>query len=197
MRVSAVGSQIELRRAGAADAAFVLDLAAESFAHLGDYRTILAGWFAHPAVRTTLALDDGRPIGFSMLAFLQSDYEKPTADLVALAVTPEARRGGVARALLTHVIAIARLDAARIGAADVIRLEVADDNAAARALFEGAGFSHRPRGDGRYPSGARYRRLERTLAEPYAAGAAFRFALAPSDAHLFDSTPSAESSASP
>lgn len=197
MRVSAVGSQIELRRADAVDASFVLDLAAHSFAHLGDYRTILAGWFAHPAVRTTLAIDGGDPIGFSMLAFLQGDYGPPTADLVALAVVPEARRQGIARALLTHLIAIARVDAARIGAADVIRLEVADDNAAARALFEGAGFCHRPRDDGRYPSGARYRRLERPLAEPYAAGAPFRFALPPSDAHLFDSTPSAGSSACP
>ncbi len=197
MRVSAVGSQIELRRAEAADASFVLDLAAQSFAHLGDYRTILAGWFAHPAVRTTLAIDGDTPIGFSMLAFLQGDYGPPTADLVALAVVPEARRRGIARALLTHVIAIARLDAARIGAADVIRLEVADDNAAARALFEGAGFTHRPRDDGRYPSGARYRRLERSLAEPYAAGAPFRFALPQSDVHLFDSTPSAGPSACP
>lgn len=178
-----MGSHIELRRAEAADEDFVLDLAAFSFAELGDYRAILAGWFSHPGVRTTLALSDGKPVGFSMLAFVRGeDDRRPTADLVAIAVVPAARRCGVAGALLTHILGVARFDAVLLRAADVIRLEVADGNAAARALFTAAGFHHRPRGDGRYPSGERYRCLERPLAAPFSAGAAFRYAIEVPDA---------------
>jgi ribosomal protein S18 acetylase RimI-like enzyme len=185
--VSEVGSHIELRRAEAADEDFVLDLAAFSFAELGDYRAILAGWFSHPGVRTTLALSDGKPVGFSMLAFVRGeDDRRPTADLVAIAVVPAARRCGVAGALLTHVLGVARFDAVLLRAADVIRLEVADGNAAARALFTAAGFHHRPRGDGRYPSGERYRCLERPLAAPFSAGAAFRYAIEAADAMPHD-----------
>lgn len=190
-RVTAVGSQIRLRRAEAVDAAFVLDLAATCFAGLGDYRMILAGWFAHPGVRTTVAHQDDVPIGFSMLAFVRGeDDRRPIADLVALAVAPAARRRGVAGALLTHALGVARFDAALLGAADVIRLEVADGNAAARALFTAAGFRHRPRGDGRYPSGERYRCLERPLAAPYAAGAPFRYVVEAPDPIPSESTPS-------
>lgn len=189
--VTAVGSQIELRRADAADAGFVLDLAASCFAGLGDYRQILAGWLTHPGVRTTVAVADGAPIGFSMLAFVRGEDDlRPTADLVAIAVTPAARRRGVAGALLTHALGVARFDAALLDAAAVIRLEVADGNTAARALFCAAGFQHRPRGDGHYPSGERYRCLERPLAAPYEAGAAFRYAVEAPDAPPAESTPS-------
>lgn len=189
--VTAVGSQIQLRRAEAGDAAFVLDLAASCFSGLGDYRMILAGWFSHPGVRTTVALDGDVPIGFSMLAFVRGeDDRRPIADLVAIAVAPFARRRGIAGSLLTHALGVARFDAALLDAADVIRLEVADGNAAARALFAAAGFRHRPRGDGRYPSGERYRCLERPLAAPYAAGAPFRYVVEATDPVPSESTQS-------
>lgn len=143
----------------------MLDLSARCFEHLGDYRTILGGWFDHPGVRTTLALDAGRePVGYVMQAFVQGELDlRPVADLIAIAVHPDARRAGYARLLLGAALDLARTEAALIDAADRMRLEVAVDNPAARALFVAAGFAHRPRGDGRYPNGQRYLCLERRL----------------------------------
>lgn len=73
------------------------------------------------------------------------------AELLTLAVVPETRRQGTGRALM------ARFDAAaRAGGADHAFLEVAADNAAARALYARCGWAEagrRPRyyatGDGR------------------------------------------------
>jgi ribosomal-protein-alanine N-acetyltransferase len=65
------------------------------------------------------------------------------AEVLTLAVAPEARRQGVAGALLAAAMAAAREQAAR-----TMVLEVAIGNAAARALYERAGFveaGRRPR----------------------------------------------------
>jgi ribosomal-protein-alanine N-acetyltransferase len=65
------------------------------------------------------------------------------AEVLTLAVAPEARRQGVAGALLAAAMAAARAQAAR-----TMVLEVAIGNAAARALYERAGFveaGRRPR----------------------------------------------------
>ncbi len=65
------------------------------------------------------------------------------AEVLTLAVAPEARRQGVAGALLAAAMAAAREQAAR-----TMVLEVAIGNTAARALYERAGFveaGRRPR----------------------------------------------------
>jgi [ribosomal protein S18]-alanine N-acetyltransferase len=65
------------------------------------------------------------------------------AEVLTLAVAPEARRQGVARALLAGAMAAAREQTAR-----TMVLEVAIGNAAARALYRRAGFveaGRRPR----------------------------------------------------
>ena len=65
------------------------------------------------------------------------------AEVITLAVRPSARRRGLARALTTRAVA----RAASAGATRVF-LEVAEDNAAARALYEALGFGEvgsRPR----------------------------------------------------
>jgi ribosomal-protein-alanine N-acetyltransferase len=65
------------------------------------------------------------------------------AEVLTLAVAPEVRRQGVAGALLTGAMAAAREQAAM-----TMVLEVAVGNAAARALYERAGFveaGRRPR----------------------------------------------------
>ena len=59
-----------------------------------------------------------------------------TADILALAVQPAARRQGIARALLTLM-----LDGLRIGGSRTVTLEAAASNAAARALYAGLGFT--------------------------------------------------------
>ncbi len=155
----------QLRLATPADRGFVLDLSARCFEHLGDYRAILGGWLAHPGVRTTLAVDPTRgPVGHAMQAFTRGPLDlRPTATLIAIAVHPVARRRGIARLLLDAALDLAGAEAPLIDAADRMRLEVAADNPAARALFTGVGFVHRPRGDGRYPNGQRYLCLERRL----------------------------------
>lgn len=57
------------------------------------------------------------------------------AEILTLAVIPQARRTGLGRALLSAAMA----EAARHGAATMF-LEVSVGNAAARALYDGAGF---------------------------------------------------------
>lgn len=59
----------------------------------------------------------------------------PEAELLTLAVHPEARRLGVGRTLLGRFEATA----ARLGATETL-LEVAETNAAARMLYAGAGY---------------------------------------------------------
>lgn len=155
--------RIHHRSATPDDREFVLDLAATAFERLGDYRTILAGWFDHEGVQTTIAEAD-RPVGFAMLAFVRGELDlSPVAELVAIAVEPAWRRRGLARMLLDGAIGAARAQADQVGAHRRIALTVAEDNPAAQALFASAGFARRPRGDGRYPSGHRYLRLERPL----------------------------------
>lgn len=58
------------------------------------------------------------------------------AEVLTLAVAPAQRRRGLARALLAQA-----LDAAREAGAQAAFLEVAADNQAAIALYEGAGFA--------------------------------------------------------
>ncbi|MBP7240643.1 GNAT family N-acetyltransferase [Amaricoccus sp.] len=67
------------------------------------------------------------------------------AELLTIAVAPEARRGGVGRALLAAFEA----EATRRGAEEAF-LEVSEANAAARALYAGAGYSVAGRRPGYY-----------------------------------------------
>lgn len=58
------------------------------------------------------------------------------AEIITIGVAPDARRGGVAAAML----AIAEQDAKKRGAEKMF-LEVATDNTAARALYRSAGYA--------------------------------------------------------
>ncbi len=58
------------------------------------------------------------------------------AEILTLAVVPSVRRRGLARALLTEACKRARRDGA-----EAMFLEVSDQNAAAVALYDGAGFA--------------------------------------------------------
>lgn len=59
------------------------------------------------------------------------------AEIITLGVAPNARRGGIAAAMLE----IAAADAKKRGAKKMF-LEVAEDNAPARALYEQSGFAN-------------------------------------------------------
>ncbi len=71
------------------------------------------------------------------------------AELLTLAVHPDQRRDGLGRALLTGFEA-----EARARGAGVAFLEVATDNAAALALYRGAGYGYAGRRRNYYRSGA-------------------------------------------
>lgn len=81
------------------------------------------------------------------------------AEVLTLAVAPEARRRGVARALLARFEA-----AAGAQGAGVAFLEVAADNDAARALYRGAGYDEAGRRRGYFGAGVDALVLRKSLA---------------------------------
>lgn len=85
---------------------------------------------ANPRTFVTLAEYDGRAAGFA-LAQVAADE----ADLVSIGVVEAHRRSGIGRRLLQRTAE----EAVKRGARTLF-LEVAPDNAAARALYEGSGF---------------------------------------------------------
>ena len=77
--------------------------------------------------------------------FLVASAVAGEAEVLTLAVAPDARRRGIARGLVAGFLAVA---AAR--GAQVALLEVAADNRAALALYRGAGFAEVGRRHGYY-----------------------------------------------
>jgi ribosomal-protein-alanine N-acetyltransferase len=82
--------------------------------------------------------------------------------VLAIAVAPEARRRGAGRRLIAAAVARAE-QAARRGPVRALRLSVAEDNAAARALFEAAGFRYSGQEERFYPRGQRALHMRRPL----------------------------------
>lgn len=93
-----------------------------------DPRVELAG----SLTRAWVACDEpeGPPLGYALGWWVIDELE-----LLAVGVLPAARRQGVGRRLLEHVI-----EASRASGGRRILLEVARSNAAARRLYESAGF---------------------------------------------------------
>ena len=148
-----------LRPATSADRTFVRLLTVASFVRYGDYDAIMDGWLADPRTRTMIAEVAGAGVGFAMWA---SQPRRPgEVVLVCVALVPEMRGQGLGRRLMqaTHV-AIAE---ERPGLSRRIALDVAEDNAAARALFASAGYREAAGGEGSYPSGQRALRMVRKL----------------------------------
>lgn len=105
--------------------------------------TLPAPW-SEAEIASTLA----NPFVFSLLrpdAFLLGQVVAGEAELLTIAVDPQARRQGHGRALV-----LAFLTEARLRHADTAFLEVAETNAAARALYLGAGFVPTGRRKGYY-----------------------------------------------
>ena len=114
-----------------ADAAALAAIDAASFPH----PTLdLAGELARSFARLWLAregADDGPIVGF-LLAWLVADE----VHVLTVATAPDHRRRGVARALLDHLLVEARARRTTL-----LLLELRESNAAARALYEGFGFT--------------------------------------------------------
>ncbi|MFA5119520.1 peptidase C39 family protein [Zavarzinia sp.] len=147
-----------IRPATKADLPALLDIEARAFS--GDrlssrsFRHLLTK--AH--ARTLIAEDDaGTILGYTSLLFHQGTW---IARLYSLAVAPEARGKGLSRPLLD-----AAIEAARGEDCAVLRLEVREDNLAARHLYEKAGFRRFGVHESYYEDGERALRLEKSLAE--------------------------------
>ena len=74
--------------------------------------------------------------GSGVVAYAVMSVAAGEAHILNLCVAPDHRRAGVGRRLLQHVV-----DAARLQGAEHLFLEVRPSNAAARSLYEQAGFN--------------------------------------------------------
>ena len=90
----------------------------------------LRGTLTQPGSWLRLAVRGSLPLGFSLCRPLVDE-----AELLLIAVRPEARGVGVGRALLTSAVA----DAGDRGMSEIF-LEMRDGNAAALALYRAVGF---------------------------------------------------------
>jgi ribosomal-protein-alanine N-acetyltransferase len=77
-----------------------------------------------------LAENDAQTLGLALISAAGDE-----AEILTIAVAPNAQRGGVGRALMHSIEAQARARGAR-----AILLDVAADNIAARALYDGLGY---------------------------------------------------------
>lgn len=133
---------VRLRAGGPIDLAPVRSLGARLFASRGDYGAALGALFRTRGV--SLVVAEGPELcGFVMYGHGQ---------VLAIGVEAGRRRAGVGRALLRR--ALAALDGE-------VRLEVARDADAARALFASEGFREVPGAGGVYANGVPYDTLAR------------------------------------
>ena len=128
-----------IRRGGPEDVGFVRTVAVQVFAHLGDYGRILPSWLLHDGVLTHIAEEDGRAVGYTMLGFYPIPKDEFVADLLAIAISPNAQGRGIGRRLLEHAILQAQAAQKKLKVHE-LRLSVADSNFRARKLFESTGF---------------------------------------------------------
>ena len=125
--------RIERLRAGAADADLdaVVALEAESFTNPWPRATLVWELENSDVTRAYLLRDGGDAVAAFCVCWVIFDE----LHINTLAVAPAARRQGLARALLRHIIA----DAAASGATKAT-LEVRASNSPALALYAGLGF---------------------------------------------------------
>lgn len=139
------------------DAAWLPHLADSLFSPWeDDYGAAVATWMGHDTTSGWVAMEDDDPIGFVLIGKLGlvGEGRAHVIEVLALGVLPEVRRRGIGRSLLARVLRQARAEAAL-----EVRLNVAEDNKAARALFEQAGFEVARADDGSFGSGRRAIRM--------------------------------------
>jgi ribosomal protein S18 acetylase RimI-like enzyme len=155
-RAQAMRGKSGIRPAGPADFAFIRRLAVRVFSYLGDYGRIIPDWLAHDGVLSFVVEEGGHPVGFTMIGYyrVEGDTQAYAADLLAIAVSPEAQHQGLGRRLLEHAIATARTARRRLPVRE-LRLSVAEPNQRARRLFASAGFVDVPGDHGFYEGGQR------------------------------------------
>ena len=115
-----------MREAGPTDAGGLAEIHAQAFDHPWS-RDSLEALMAERGAGALIAGQEG---------FILWRTAAGEAEILTLAVAPAARRRGLARALLNEACKRARLDGAQ-----AMFLEVSDQNAAAVALYDAAGFA--------------------------------------------------------
>lgn len=137
--MSRAGGPASIRPARAEDAARIAALHGKSFASPWDEASF-AGFLADPSCITLVAESAGEAAGF-----ITARGAGEEADIVTLAVAPEARCQGVGRKLVDALAA-----ALRARGAAALFLEVGEDNHAAVSLYRRAGFTDAGRRPGYY-----------------------------------------------
>jgi ribosomal protein S18 acetylase RimI-like enzyme len=144
------GEGVELRLGRLEDRDFVVALAVDTFASLGDYRATMQSWLDGPDSVAIIANECGERLGFALLAARRAIGfgRRPNAELLAIALLTRARGRGVGRLLLERAELVARgWDA------EEMRLHTAGSNLRAQRFFHAAGYEPRASGTSTYPSG--------------------------------------------
>lgn len=148
-----------IRQAGSADdVEWVCAAAAAAYRALGDYHVVVGAWLETPGVYAFIDAVAGERRGFYIVGFFAEGPDSATAELLALAVEPAHRRGGVGRGLLDHAIEFCR-NTAIASNIEELRLTVAVDNGPGRHLYGERGFRVIDENHGQYDGGQRAIRM--------------------------------------
>jgi ribosomal protein S18 acetylase RimI-like enzyme len=140
---------VKIRSAKTADIDFITDLSDQVFAVYGPYCEIITSWFGSGTTTTLIAKVGKKPIAFGMLGFLSDElYQKGMAELLAIAVTSEFQKQGVACKLLRAIEQ--KAEALHI---KQLSLHTAKENLAAQKLFAKNGFVMAALKELYYPAG--------------------------------------------
>ncbi|MBA2848365.1 GNAT family N-acetyltransferase [Thermosulfuriphilus ammonigenes] len=128
-------ARLSFRRAQREDLGKIVELSKEAFAAYGPYGRIVARWFEEPTVATFVLEREEEFLGFGMIGpFIWFPW-LPVAELMAIALIPQARGQGLGKVLLDMLEKEARKQ--RLLA---LRLHTGTGNRRAIALFRKAGY---------------------------------------------------------
>jgi ribosomal protein S18 acetylase RimI-like enzyme len=162
-----------IREGTADDDDFVREVSQRVFEQFGDYGAFLPSYLEHPSVFTVIAEEEGRPVGFVMLALVASSRAMPweegevsdetlDAEVLAIAVSPEHQSRRVGSRLMDYAVTCAE-GWHRTVAVRSLQLNVAHTNHRAYSFFAREGFVEVDPRDGFYPRGQRSIRMARRL----------------------------------
>lgn len=129
MRSELQMNELSVRRASVEDAGLIEEMERACFSDPWSLAAI-ENYLRNPAVYYVIAENDGEAVGYGGMTVVADE-----CDIVSVAVTESARRGGVGIRLASEMLDICRT----LGVATVF-LEHRESNAAAAALYDRLGF---------------------------------------------------------